>query len=97
MQYARKLRKGDKAAIVSLSSGPNALEDKEMSKICKTLHADFEDIVEYVPDAEIWDLYDENRKLLGKEHVRGEQLPIDGYYLMVNVWIRNSKGEYLKS
>lgn len=68
-----------------------------LSKICKTLNADFGDIVEYVPDAEIWDLYDENRKLLGKDHVRGEQLPIDGYHLVVNVWIRNSKGEYLIS
>ena len=37
-----------------------------LSKICKTLHADFGDIVEYVPDAEIWDLYNENRELLGK-------------------------------
>lgn len=51
-----------------------------LSKICKTLHADFGDIVEYVPDAEIWDLYNENRELLGKDHVRGEQLPIDGYH-----------------
>ena len=31
-----------------------------------------------VPDAEIWDLYNENRELLGKDHIRGEQLPIDG-------------------
>ena len=37
-----------------------------LSKICKTLNADFGDIVEYVPDAEIWDLYDENRGL--KDH-----------------------------
>ena len=66
-----------------------------LSKICKTLNADFGDIVEYVPDAEIWDLYDENRELIGREHVRGEQLPIDGYHLVVHVWIRNSKGEYL--
>lgn len=66
-----------------------------LSKICKTLHADFGDIVEYVPDAEIWDLYNENRELIGKDHVRGEQLPIDGYHLVVHVWIRNSKGEYL--
>ena len=50
-----------------------------------------------VPDAEIWDLYNENRELLGKDHVRGEQLPIDGYHLVVHVWIRNSKGEYLIS
>ena len=45
----------------------------------------------------IWDLYNENRELLGKDHVRGEQLPIDGYHLVVHVWIRNSKGEYLIS
>ena len=40
-----------------------------LSKICKTLNADFGDIVEYVPDAEIWDLYDENRGLIGRDHV----------------------------
>ena len=68
-----------------------------LSKICKTLQADFGDIVEYVPDAEIWDLYNENRELLGKDHIRGEQLPIDGYHLVVHVWIRNSKGQYLIS
>ncbi len=50
-----------------------------------------------IPDAEIWDLYSENRELLGRDHVRGEQLPIDGYHLVVHVWIRNSKGEYLIS
>ncbi len=48
-------------------------------------------------DAEIWDLYSENREFLGRDHVRGEQLPIDGYHLVVHVWIRNSKGEYLIS
>ena len=68
-----------------------------LSKICKTLNVDFGDIVEYVPDAEIWDLYNENRELLGRDHVRGEQLPIGGYHLVVHVWIRNSKGEYLIS
>lgn len=52
---------------------------------------------EHVPDAEIWDLYNENRELIGKDHVRGEQLPIDGYHLVVHVWIRNSKGDYLIS
>lgn len=39
----------------------------------------------------------ENRELLGKDHIRGEQLPIDGYHLVVHVWIRNSKGQYLIS
>ena len=51
--------------------------------------------MESVPDAEIWGLYNENRELLGKDHVRGEQLPIDGYHLVVHVWIRNSKGLYI--
>lgn len=68
-----------------------------LSKICKILNADFWDIVEYVTDAEIWDLYNENREPLGKDYIRGEQLPIDGYHLVVHVWIRNSKGEYLIS
>ena len=68
-----------------------------LSRICKTLNVDFGDIVEYLPDAEIWDLYNENRELLGRDHIRGEQLPIDGYHLVVHVWIRNSNGEYLIS
>jgi len=50
-----------------------------------------------LPDTELWDLYSENRELLGRDHIRGEQLPIDGYHLVVHVWIRNSKGEYLIS
>lgn len=48
-------------------------------------------------EKEIWDLYNENREPLGKDHIRGEQLPIDGYHLVVHVWIRNSKAEYLIS
>ena len=44
---------------------------------------------------EIWDLYDENGELTGKDHIRGEKVP-DGYFhLVVHVWIKNSKGEYL--
>lgn len=53
--------------------------------------------MKHTPDTEIWDLYSENRELLGRDHIRGEQLPIDGYHLVVRVWIRNSKGEYLIS
>jgi len=46
---------------------------------------------------EIWDLYTENRKYTGKTHIRGNTIP-DGYYhLVVHVWIRNSRGEYLIS
>lgn len=55
------------------------------------------DIMNHTPAPEIWDLYSENRELLGRDHIRGEQLPIDGFHLVVHVWIRNSKGEYLIS
>ena len=100
----KEMSKSDlrKKAEIAPNTMTNLRRDEEvsltiLSKICKTLHADFGDIVEYVPDAEIWDLYNENRELLGKDHVRGEQLPIGGYHLVVHVWIRNSKGEYLIS
>ena len=100
----KKMSKSDlrKKAQIAPNTMTKLRRDEEvsltiLSKICKTLHADFGDIVEYVPDAEIWDLYNENRKLLGKDHIRGEQLPIDGYHLVVHVWIRNSKGQYLIS
>lgn len=46
---------------------------------------------------EIWDLYTERRELTGKEHVRGEEIPQGFYHLVVHVWIRNRKGEYLIS
>ena len=98
----KKMSKSDlrKKAEIAPNTMTKLRRDEEvsltiLSKICKTLNADFGDIVEYVPDAEIWDLYDENRELLGKDHVRGEQLPIGGYHLVVHVWIRNSKGEDL--
>ena len=46
---------------------------------------------------ELWDLYTEDRRLTGKTHIRGEEIP-DGYYHpVVHVWIKNSKGEYLIS
>ena len=46
---------------------------------------------------ELWDLYHEDRTLSGKTHIRGRKIP-DGYFhLVVHVWIRNSKGEYLIS
>ena len=55
------------------------------------------EIRDYASDVEVWDLYNENRELLGKDHIRGEQLPVGGYHLVVHVWIRNRKGEYLIS
>lgn len=46
---------------------------------------------------ETWDLYNENRELLGIDHIRGKELPEGCYHLVVHAWIRNSKGEYLIS
>lgn len=46
---------------------------------------------------ELWDLYTEERELTGKIHVRGEELPENLFHLVVHVWIKNSKGQYLIS
>ncbi len=46
---------------------------------------------------ELWDLYDKDKKPLGKDHVRGNPLPDNAYHLVVHVWIKNLKGEYLIS
>lgn len=46
---------------------------------------------------EKWDLYTKYREKTGKEHIRGEAVPDGFYHLVVSVWIRNSKGEYLIS
>lgn len=46
---------------------------------------------------EIWDLYDENKNVTGKYCVRGDEIPDNYYHLVVHVWIKNDKGEYLIS
>lgn len=46
---------------------------------------------------ELWDLYDENRNPIGREHVRGNEIPEGCYHIVVHVWIRSSKGQYLIS
>lgn len=46
---------------------------------------------------EKWDLYTCDRQLTGLEHTRGEKIPQGYYHLVVHVWIRNSKGQYLIS
>lgn len=46
---------------------------------------------------ELWDLYNERRELTGRDHIRGEEVPHGYYHLVVHIWIRNSKGEYLMS
>ena len=46
---------------------------------------------------ELWDLYNENRELVGKTMLRGQEVPQGLFHLSVQVWIRNSRGEYLIS
>lgn len=46
---------------------------------------------------ELWDLYNKNRELTGNDHIRGEEIPEGYYHLVVHVWIKNSKGQYLIS
>lgn len=46
---------------------------------------------------ELWDLYTENREPTGRTHIRGEEIPDGFFHLVVHVWIKNSKGEYLIS
>ncbi len=46
---------------------------------------------------ELWDLYDENRALTDRTHIRGEALPEGRYHVTVDVWITDGKGSYLIS
>lgn len=44
---------------------------------------------------EIRDLYDSNKRITGKTFVKGEQVPKGYFYLIVAIFIQNSKGEFL--
>lgn len=46
---------------------------------------------------EKWDLYTKYREITGRAQLRGEKIPEGFYHLVVHVWIRNRKGEYLIS
>ena len=47
--------------------------------------------------AEMWDVYDFRRRKTGRVHRRGEPMRGDEYHLVVQVWIHNSRGEWLIS
>lgn len=44
---------------------------------------------------EVWDLYDENKKLTGKSVIRGDEIPDGLKHLSVHMWIVNSHNEFL--
>lgn len=45
--------------------------------------------------AEYWDLYDENKNLLGRTIKRGEAFAEGEYYVCCEIWTQNSKGQFL--
>lgn len=47
--------------------------------------------------SELWDIYDINRKPTGRTVERGKPMKSGEYHIVVNVWIRNSKGKWLIS
>lgn len=44
---------------------------------------------------ELWDILDEDGNLTGRSIERGQPLGEGEYHLVVNIWIKNSKDEYL--
>ena len=46
------------------------------------------------PD-ELWDAYDEERRLTGRTHRRGDMLEGQDYHLVVHAWVRRSDGRFL--
>jgi isopentenyldiphosphate isomerase len=44
---------------------------------------------------ELWDIYDEDRRLTGRTMLRGEAYPEGGYHLVVHMCVFNSRGEML--
>ncbi len=51
----------------------------------------------WASNMELWDLYTPQRVPVGKTHLRGQPIPDGLCHLVVHVWIRNSKGQYLIS
>lgn len=44
---------------------------------------------------EYWDLYDKDRNLLGRTHLRGDKFNEGEYYVCCEIWVMNSEGKLL--
>lgn len=44
---------------------------------------------------ELWDLYDKNRRPVGKLHKRGETIPMGTYHIAVSIMTLNARGQLL--
>jgi len=51
----------------------------------------------YGEQDELWDLYDKDRNPLGRTHRRGDAMGEGEYHVVVHIWLRNAKGEFLLS
>jgi len=49
----------------------------------------------YLSEYELWDVYDKDRNKTGRLHERGKSMKTGDYHIIVHVWKRNSKGEWL--
>lgn len=47
--------------------------------------------------AEYWDMFDSERRPLGKLHRRGVEIPAGEYHLVVEIWKRDDAGRFLMS
>ena len=47
--------------------------------------------------AEYWDLYDSERRPLGRLHRRGDEIPAGEYHLVAEIWTRDDAGRFLIS
>jgi len=52
---------------------------------------------ETIETAEMWDILDADGKKIGRFVRRGDELKEGEYHLVLHIWIKNSKGEYLIS
>lgn len=60
----------------------------------KNINTPWKTPMEYIPN-EIWDVLDENGNKTGCYTERGRKMATGDYHLVVHVWKRNSKGEWL--
>jgi 8-oxo-dGTP pyrophosphatase MutT (NUDIX family) len=49
----------------------------------------------YLAKYELWDVYDKDRNKTGRLHERGKPMATGDYHIIVHVWKRNTKGEWL--
>ena len=52
-------------------------------------------LMERKKNMEYWDLYDSERKPLGRKHLRGDKFGEGEYYICCEIWVVNKEGRFL--